>query len=158
MSILATIELIGQPAAVRVAHGNRHDARAIGSAGGGNGLVRDVMVHDVSTTGCRLTGLTMDVGTSFRLGLTGGGVAQGHVVHAAEEGYGCAFSPELSEADFARSFDPRPAVTALQTPPAGREAMAEPAPERWPAPVRLVTLIGSAVAAWGVALTLYRLL
>ena len=155
MSILATIELIGQPAAVRIGHGNRHDARANDSAGGGNGLVRDVMVHDVSTTGCRLTGLTMDVGTSFRLGLTGGGVAQGHVVHNAEEGYGCAFSPELSEADFARAFDPRP---ALQTPPAGRETMAEPAPDRWPAPVRLVTLIGSAVAAWGVALTLYRLL
>jgi hypothetical protein len=158
MPIFATIEIVEEPADVQIDRADRRDVSSVSSIRLGGNFVSDVVVHDFSVTGCRLTGVSMTVGTQFRLGLTGGGVAEGHVVREGADGYGCAFSPILSEAVFGRSFDPDAVVKTLDILPAPREAQADPVVERWPAPVRAITMVGSAVAAWAAFLTVYRLL
>lgn len=157
MPIVATIQIMDEPEFALTNRADRRDVASVSTIRLPGRQVRDVTVHDLSTTGCRLTGARMSVGTVFRLGLAGGGTAEGIVVRDGADGYGCAFSPVISDAIFAQSFGAAPVVHALFAPSVGDGRFDEPAIERWPLPVRAATLIGAAAAAWAACVALYIL-
>lgn len=117
----------------------------------------DVTVEDLSTTGCLLRSpIGMALGTRFRLGLRGGGAVEGEVIRIASGSYGCAFPTPIPPAVFAASFG-ADTVRPLFAAPPSHAVPDEIDIERWPRPVRAMTLVVGMVATWGVvgAIALY---
>lgn len=138
------------------------------------GVAHDVIVEDLSTTGCWLrSSIPMTVGTRLRLALCGAGATvEGEVVRLAVGGYGCVFAAPISADTFAHAFcrqdivhvmvEKSPAafdapvsdlVAASVSNPASdlaSDLASDPASDiaRWPRPVRAVVMVGCGVGAW----------
>jgi hypothetical protein len=107
----------------------------------------DAHVENLSASGCLLrSSIALSPGIRIRLGLAGGGVAEGTIIRQFGDNYGCEFVHPLTDAQMQAAFG----TDALVRGNFG-QATTSPAVEatpRWPRPLRATVMIGLAVMAW----------
>lgn len=75
---------------------NRHDVQRASTLRSGDGTPVDVLLEDVSTSGCRISGAPdLRPGEAILIGLAGVGARPAHIVWAGEGEAGCAFDQPL---------------------------------------------------------------
>lgn len=110
----------------------------------------DVLVHDLSVSGLRLTcPVPLELGSIVRIGLPAIGPAKARIVRRDGNDYGCDFVQPISESAVAGAFRGDPVVPIGTVPlPTGEEAFPEPQVERWPGALRVGFIFGASSLLW----------
>lgn len=112
----------------------------------------DVLVADLSTTGCLFVcDEPLDIGAEITIGITGLGRRQARVMRALDQRYGCEFLVPLTQANVAAALkSPSGTIvhfSAWPLPGPGEEE-GVPRVAKLPGPVRLAVLVGATIASW----------
>ena len=108
----------------------------------------DILVEDLSTTGCRiLLSLDLPLDMLVRVGISGAGTRQARIVRGSQPIYGCAFVEPMSDADIRRATRADTVVAAAFSPELGQTAKGEDNPKIQDKPVdRFPARAGGTVA------------
>lgn len=126
---------VGRTATVRV------DSKAI-----------DAVVHDFSTSGCRVEAVVdLPVGSAISLGVSGAGRITAQVVWREGHRYGCSFDRPIPQESVLAATSADTVIPFSHQP---ESIFDEPDAERWPRPVRLAVIVISAGLCWAALLAL----
>lgn len=129
-----------------------------------DGAPRDVVMEDVSQTGCRISGaIDLSAGDMIRIGLAGIGAQAAEIMWADQGTVGCRFDQPLSVADLERTrsaqtlvegifptFTPAP-LPSVAVPAEDLQAEIEaPGTPRLRFRARIAVLFAAAFGAWGI--------
>lgn len=155
MGLAATIRVIDD------AGERRYDERRIiekpSTLRRANNLAMDVVVHDLSSAGCRVAlRQKLDLGAIVELGLASAGRSKARVVRQGEDSYGCEFLEPLTPAALANAFRHDtvahwPLGDAWRVEQPDDASWQEP---KWPGAVRVAIILGGAALAWTLTLSL----
>lgn len=117
----------------------------------------DVLVADLSTTGCLLVcaePLALDC--EITLGITGLGRRKARVVRALDHRYGCEFLAALTDTEVAAALT-TPNGTIVHFPIWPLDTASDedlPCVDKLPGPIRLAVIIGATMAGWSTMIAL----
>lgn len=131
--------------------GERFDTEARSTLRSGASAPIDVVVDQVSRSGCHIvTAETVDVGEIITLGIAGLGRVEALVVRRTPSGYGCAFISHVPES-LLREVGVESPVLAIGA-EAGRSVydpeIEPPDIEKYPVRTRFLVIVGFCVLSW----------
>lgn len=128
----------------------RHDLGADATVRGPDRVPIDVLVADLSLTGCLFVSTEpLKIDGIITIGIAGVGLREARIVRNQDVRFGCTFLVPLSEAELAAGLAESETVALFPLDPQGaRDAEAGLARPTLPRPVRLMIFAGLGVASW----------
>ncbi len=138
----------------------RHDLAADATVRGADRIPVDVLVADLSQTGCLFVSTqALPVGSVVTIGIAGVGLREAVIVRNQDVRFGCTFSVPLTEAELGAGLAESETVAffpSQQSSVAQRETPEQVA--KLPRPLRLVALVGLIATSWVMFMLLLRVL
>lgn len=138
----------------------RHDLGADATLRGADRVPVDVLVVDLSQTGCLfVTSEPLGTDAIVTIGIAGVGLREARIVRNQDVRFGCTFLTPLTHAELTAGLAESETVAFFpfqQTPATEQETM--PLVAKLPRPIRLVAFSGLVVASWVFVAVLVRLL
>lgn len=137
----------------------RHGLAADATVRGSDLVPVDVLVADLSQTGCLfVTTEPLAIDAVITIGIAGVGRREARIVRNQDVRFGCTFLVPLTDAELAAGLTESETVAMfpLQHPGVPAEE-ALPVVDKWPRPVRLAAFSGMVAASWALVVALARL-
>lgn len=138
----------------------RHDLAADATVRGADRVPIDVLVADLSRTGCLFVSTEpLAVDTIITIGIAGVGLREARIVRNQDVRFGCTFLLPLTEAELAAGLAESETVALFPTDARhGTPDAPLPAVTKLPRHLRLAVFTGLALASWAALLWLLSLL
>jgi len=138
----------------------RHDLAADATLRGADHVPVDVLVVDLSQTGCLfVTAEPLPMEAIVTIGIAGVGLREAHIVRNQDIRFGCTFLTPLTSAELAAGLAASETVALFpfQHPPAP-EQQPMPIVAKLPRPLRLVAFSGLVAISWMLVVVVVKLI
>lgn len=111
----------------------------------------DVHIRDLSASGCFIEStMVLAIDDPVKIGLSGSGTIEGRLVRMAPDGFAVMFDRALTQSELEKAFTGATIIQPWVQP--DTDTVSADQDDRWPRPLRVTIILGSAIGLWGLIL------